>query len=89
MKDLAIEYIEELKREADKENPNKVTLTVRVHPYVVKRLERIAKELGKSRSEVGADVLSEGSEELATHLASELGMDPDTGTAFIYGGNDE
>lgn len=89
MKDLAIHYFEELVREADKENPHKVPITVRVHPHVVKRLERIAKQTGKSRAEVGADILAEGSEELATHLAYELQMDPDTGTAFIYGGNDE
>lgn len=89
MKDLAIEYIEELKREAEKESPNRVPITVRVHPDVVKRLERIAKELGKSRAEVGADILAEASEDLAHHLATELGMDPDTGTAFIYGGGDE
>ena len=89
MKDLAIDYIEELKHEAEKENPNKVPITLRVHPAILKRLERIAKELGKSRAEVGADVLTQGSMELAIHLAkhlaNELGMTDDQAKVLIWG----
>ena len=90
MKDLAVEYFQEIARAADnQENPHRVPITLRVHPHVVKRLERLAKETGKSRAEVGADVLAEGSEELAIYLAKELGMEQEAAMAFIHGGNDE
>lgn len=86
MKDLATQYFEELARKADTpSNPHRVPITLRVHPYVLERLERLAKELDKSRAEVGADVLTEGSEEVAIHLARELQMTDEDAMEFVHG----
>jgi len=85
MKELAIQYVEELTRRPALEQSRKHPLTVRVSDETLRLLEGLAQETGKKRAEVAADVMAEGAENLALTFAKEMGWDHAQVRAFFEG----
>jgi predicted transcriptional regulator len=85
MKDLAIEYAEELKRGPALEGSRKHPLTVRVSDETLRLLEGLAQETGKKRAEVAADVMAGGAKNLALTFAKEMGWEHAQVRAFFEG----
>lgn len=86
MKDLAEKYFDEdVREQMEAQAPEPLPMTVRLPPPVKDRIHRIADFLDKSQSQVAADMLEEGSYELAVHLAKIYDFSVEDATALIEG----